>query len=217
MQATSTVHSDTLSPKARMVVAGAREIFLAHGFSAATTDMIQRAAGVSKSTVYAYYPTKEKLFEAVVEAECEAAIQAVHSVAMHLNDLRDVLSTLARAYMTIFLSPSGLALFRAIIGEAPRFPQLARHFYLVGPSSMNNLVAQHIERSTRIGELDVSSVGLETAASIFTNLVRSEAQMQCLTHPGSVPSAAQQDQWINTAVVTFLRAFGTSNFNAGKV
>jgi hypothetical protein len=59
-------------------------------------------------------------------------------------------------------------------------------------------------------------VGLETAASIFTNLVRSEAQMQCLTHPGSVPSAAQQDQWINTAVVTFLRAFGTSNFNAGK-
>lgn len=216
MQATSAIPSDTISPKAKMVVAGAREIFLAHGFSAATTDMIQRAAGVSKSTVYAYYPTKEKLFEAVVEAECERAIQAVHSVAMNMNDLRDILTTLARSYMEIFLSPSGLALFRAIIGEAPRFPQLARHFYVVGPSSMNNLVAQHIERSTRIGELDVSSVGLDTAASIFTNLVRSEAQMQCLTHPDSIPSGAQQDQWINTAVITFLRAFGTPSFHTGK-
>lgn len=209
MQTTSAIHSDTMSPKAKMVVAGAREVFLAHGFSAATTDMIQRAAGVSKSTVYAYYSTKEKLFEAVVEAECEAAIKAVHSVAMHIDNVRDVLSALARSYMAIFLSPSGLALFRAIVGEAPRFPELARHFYLVGPSSMNNLVAQHIERAARVGKLDVSSVGLETAASIFTNLVRSEAQMQCLTHPGATPSAAQQDQWINTAVVTFLRAFGT--------
>jgi TetR/AcrR family transcriptional regulator, mexJK operon transcriptional repressor len=39
------------SEKARAVLAGARAVFLANGFSAATTDMIQQAAGVSKSTV----------------------------------------------------------------------------------------------------------------------------------------------------------------------
>jgi hypothetical protein len=31
------------------------KVFLAHGFSAAATDMVQREAGVSKSTVYAHY------------------------------------------------------------------------------------------------------------------------------------------------------------------
>ena len=43
--------------KAAAVLAGARSVFLAPGFSAATTDMIQRAADVSKATVYARYPT----------------------------------------------------------------------------------------------------------------------------------------------------------------
>ncbi|KOQ92535.1 TetR/AcrR family transcriptional regulator, partial [Pluralibacter gergoviae] len=59
-----------VSAKAQKVLAGAKSIFLARGYSAATTDMIQQAAGVSKSTVYAYYPNKEALFTAVVEQQC---------------------------------------------------------------------------------------------------------------------------------------------------
>ncbi len=202
--------------KASRVVSGAREIFLAHGFSAATTDMIQRAAGVSKSTVYAYYPTKEALFEAVVEAECEKSLQAVREITLSEADIREVLTALARAYMGIFLAPAGLALFRVIIGEAPRFPQLARRFYLVGPQTMNGIVARHLEKACQAGELDVASVGLEAAAATFNNLVRSEAHMQCLTHPSSTPSAAQQDHWINLAVQTFLRAFGTCAIQAKR-
>lgn len=195
--------------KVKMVVAGARSVFLEHGFTAATTDMIQRAAGVSKSTVYAYYPTKEALFESVIEAECERALREAGEISPSQNNVREVLAGLARAYMNIFLSPEGLALFRVIVGEAPRFPQLARRFYLVGPQSMNKLVARYLDKHCADGELDVSSVGLEAAASVFNNLVRSEAQMQGLTHPSSMPSEAQQDQWIDLAVTTFLRAFGT--------
>ncbi|WP_212626251.1 TetR/AcrR family transcriptional regulator [Pseudomonas sp. PP3] len=195
--------------KVKMVVAGARAVFLEHGFTAATTDMIQRAAGVSKSTVYAYYPTKEALFESVIEAECERALREVGEISPSQNNVREVLTGLARAYMNIFLSPGGLALFRVIVGEAPRFPQLARRFYLVGPQSMNKLVARYLDKACADGALDVSSVGLEAAASVFNNLVRSEAQIQGLTHPASLPSEAQQDQWIDLAVTTFLRAFGT--------
>jgi Transcriptional regulator len=56
--------------KAYTVLRAARKIFLTYGFSGATTDMIQREAAVSKSTVYAHYANKEALFIAVVEAEC---------------------------------------------------------------------------------------------------------------------------------------------------
>lgn len=54
---------------------GAKAIFLERGYAAASTDMIQQAAGVSKSTVYAYYPNKEALFTAVIEIECERFLQ----------------------------------------------------------------------------------------------------------------------------------------------
>jgi TetR/AcrR family transcriptional repressor of mexJK operon len=194
--------------KAAAVLAGARSVFLAHGFSAATTDMIQQAAGVSKATVYARYATKEALFKAVIEAECDRFLGAVRTTAIHSRKLPDVLAALAHAYLHRVLSPDTLALFRAVVGEAPRFPALARQFYLVGPHGFNVIVERHLEEAAARGEVDFSSVGLEMAAIHFVNLVRGEAQMQCLTHPGAVPPQAQRDRWVAAAVTTFVRAFG---------
>lgn len=190
------------------MLAGARSVFLTHGFSAATTDMIQQAAGVSKATVYARYPTKDALFKAVIEAECDRLLGVVRATEIRSRQLPDVLLALAQAYLKLVLSPDILALFRAVVGEAPRFPALARQFYLVGPHGFNAIVERHLEEAAAAGRVDFSSVGLEMAAIHFVNLVRGEAQMQCLTHPGSVPSQAQCDQWASAAVTTFVRAFG---------
>ena len=209
-RATARVESPpaAVDDKAAAVLAGARSVFLAHGFSAATTDMIQQAAGVSKATVYARYATKEALFIAVIEAECERFLGTVRATVVRPLKLRDALEAMAQAYLKVVLSPAGLALYRTVVGEAPRFPALARQFYLVGPHGFNDIVERFLEAAAHRGELDVSSVGLEMATIHFVNLVRGEAQMQCLTHPEAVPAQAQFDQWSTAAVTTFLRAFG---------
>ncbi len=198
----------TVDDKAAAVLAGARSVFLAHGFSAATTDMIQQASGVSKATVYARYPTKEALFIAVIEAECERFLGTVRATVVRSRNLREVLEAMAHAYLRVVLSPAALALFRTVVGEAPRFPALARQFYLVGPHGFNDIVERFLEEAAARDELDFSSVGLEMATIHFVNLVRGEAQMQCLTHPEAVPAQAQFDQWATAAATTFLRAFG---------
>jgi TetR/AcrR family transcriptional repressor of mexJK operon len=195
------------SDKARAVLAGARAIFLAHGFNAATTDMIQQAAAVSKSTVYAHYPNKEALFTAVVEAECESFLKTARELTFSENRLADNLSAMAKAYLDIVLSPEGLALFRVIAAEAPRFPELGRRFYVAGPGAMNNIVAKALDVALLKGDIDLGGVGRDAAASLFVSMVRGEPHMQCLAHPDSKPSAAQVDQWASDAVTTFLRAF----------
>jgi TetR/AcrR family transcriptional regulator, mexJK operon transcriptional repressor len=200
-----------LSDKARAVLAGARAIFLAHGFNAATTDMIQQAAAVSKSTVYAHYPNKEALFTAVVEAECEFFLKTARELTFSENHLADTLNAMAQAYLEIVLSPEGLALFRVIAAEAPRFPELGRRFYVAGPGAMNNIVAKALDVALLKGEIDLGGVGRDAAASLFVSMVRGESQMQCLAHPDSKPSAAQRDQWASDAVTTFLRAFKSKN------
>ncbi len=63
-------------------------------------------------------------------------------------------------------------------------------------------------RAAQSGELDINSVGADTAAALFVSLLRGESQMECLTHPDAQPSAAQRDHWVGIAVVTFLKAFG---------
>ena len=59
--------ADELNIKALTVLRAARTVFLTHGFSAATADMIQREAGVS-SPRFTRYANKEALFTAVIEA-----------------------------------------------------------------------------------------------------------------------------------------------------
>ena len=196
-----------LSDKARTVLEAARRIFLANGFSLATTDMIQQAAGVSKSTVYSHYPNKEALFRAVVDAECERFIETARALRFSDQNLKATLTEMGTAYLAMALSPDTLAIIRIIISEAPRFPELARRFYLTGPGAMNNFVSEMLEAAMAKDQLDLGGIGRDAAASLFMNMVRGEAQMQCLTHPESQASAAQRDQWVNEAVITFLRAF----------
>lgn len=159
--------------------------------------------------MYAYFANKEALFVAVIEEGCASFLSSVRTLELPESNLAEALTALGRAYLRIVLSPEALSLFRVVIAEAPRFPDLARRFYLAGPAAMNGIVAAYLDRATARGEVDFSAIGRNAAAALFVDLVRSEAQLQCLTHPDSIPSAAQKDQWTAIAVTTFLRAYGS--------
>jgi AcrR family transcriptional regulator len=61
------------------VVAAAREAFTRHGYGAASTAAIARAAGVTRGALYHHFPDKTELFRAVfqaLEAELDATVRA---------------------------------------------------------------------------------------------------------------------------------------------
>lgn len=196
--------------KAYIVLRAARKIFFTHGFSAATTDMIQREAAVSKSTVYAHYPNKEALFVAVIEAECKALAETMHAIKFQAGKLQETLTALARAYLNIVLSEAGLSLHRIIVAESARFPALARNFYVAGPNVITRMIAEHFASATASGELDLGPLGVDEAARMFINMVRSEPQLLYLAHPHSPPPQKQVDRWIKVVVETLMRAYGRS-------
>jgi AcrR family transcriptional regulator len=202
--------SSSPGDKARAVLKAAATIFLQHGFSASTTDMIQREAGVSKATVYACYANKEALFAAVIESECAAFMSTVRAIDTRSADLKATLSEMGRAYMNILLSDTGLALFRVVVAEAPRFPDLARRFYQAGPRVAVGLFAERLTVFAERGELDLQSTGSEAAARAFLGLLRNDGQLEFLTHPNAHASAAQIEHWVEQAVTLFLRAFGVA-------
>src|SRR3982074_2269723 len=69
--------ADEGSGKRRQIVEGARQVFLAQGFDAASMGEIARVAGVSKGTLYVYFKSKEELFEAIVRQECQANAEQI--------------------------------------------------------------------------------------------------------------------------------------------
>ena len=60
LERVATAPADDESAKRRQIIDGARAVFLAQGFDAASMNDIARAAGVSKGTLYVYFKHKEE-------------------------------------------------------------------------------------------------------------------------------------------------------------
>src|SRR5215510_11830309 len=102
-------------PKRRQIVTGARRVFLAQGFDAASMGAIAREAGVSKGTLYVYFKNKEELFEAIVDEQCHLLAREIST----FNEQADIETELKRfgAAWTRLLCrrPGGLSPLRTII------------------------------------------------------------------------------------------------------
>lgn len=192
--------------KIRAVLSAATTVFLSHGFGSATTDMIQREAGVSKATLYACFATKEALFSAVIADCCQRMADAFLAMTPEPGDIEVTLTRIGQSYLDMLLSAEGLALFRVVVAEAPRFPELGRQFYLAGPKVIADMIAKQLEQADAQGAIQLHGLGAAGAAGLFISLLRGEAQLECLTHPQSRPSEVQRDQWVSLAVRVFLNA-----------
>lgn len=120
--------------KRGQILAGAQRVFLEQGFAAASTDVIAREAGVSKRTLYAYYPSKEELFadvlrELTVDNPQTRVLESVQLVdPSSTEELREALYMLARKLMTTIMETDYLALLRTIIADSHRFPEISEIF-----------------------------------------------------------------------------------------
>ncbi|MGD1036487.1 MAG: TetR family transcriptional regulator C-terminal domain-containing protein [Roseiarcus sp.] len=63
----------------RAILAAVEAVFAAHGFGGATMAAIAARAGVPKSNVHYYFPTKERLYRAVTERVLVAWLEAASS------------------------------------------------------------------------------------------------------------------------------------------
>ena len=89
--------------KAESVLAAAKRAFLAAGFGAVSMDTIAREAGVSKATVYAHFGSKEDLFGAVIERECEQYFSRFSVDELDPRDVRASLTVLGRRFLELVL------------------------------------------------------------------------------------------------------------------
>src|ERR1700704_1989558 len=116
------------SAKRRQIMEGAREVFLAQGFDAASMGEIARKAGVSKGTLYVYFKSKEELFEAIAEEQCSLQAERVFELDSADHDVAAVLTRLGTAFTTLMCGRS-ISPIRTVIAIADRMPARRPPFY----------------------------------------------------------------------------------------
>lgn len=127
--------------KAERILNVGWELFLSRGVESVSMEAIAAEAGVSKVTVYKYYPDKATLFEAAVR-RATLGIEAAQNLPTPGGTLRERLEQFGIGLMTFLGSPQAVAFYSVLAGELRRNPQLAQRFYDLGPGrTMANLTA----------------------------------------------------------------------------
>jgi AcrR family transcriptional regulator len=111
------------------ILEAALTCFKERGFAATRLEDVAARAGVTKGTIYLYYPSKEELFKAVVRGELLPNLQRLEA---DLNEPGPASALLERlfTFWTQVIIPSPVSVLpKLVIAEAGNFPELAR-FYL---------------------------------------------------------------------------------------
>ena len=186
------------------VLKAALRLFLEQGFGATSMDAIAREAGCSKATLYAHVKSKEELFAAITATFAEQ-FAASHPAFESEPDIRSALLRFARDHVALLLSPEGAAMYRIVIAEAPRFPELGRAFYKNGPAIRWGALVKYLQRADAQGLLKIDDAGL--AASEFVAMISGMLHLRVMLGHADEISAAEQEAGVEHGVDAFLRAY----------
>lgn len=193
------------TPKQRDIADAATRLFMAQGYAQVSMDVIARAAGVSKATLYAYFASKERLFASLVGDACTRSGPSSVVLSDNAADVRETLATLADRTLRFMLEEQSLAIYRVVMAESARFPELGRAFYERGPATGRRNLAVWLEHQMAAGQLRRADP--EIAAEQFTGLLRTHLQMRALLGVDPKPTAAEIEATAAAAVDTFMRAY----------
>jgi AcrR family transcriptional regulator len=196
----------TAAAKRRQILAGARHVFGELGFERASVDVIALRAGVSKATVYSHFHDKKRLFVACVLEESDAMRAGLEACMARCSagEVEDVLQAIGENVMRVILSPAVASLYRQVISEAARFPEIGRMVFEGGARLLQAAIAAQLQRWHERGALGIPDARI--AAIQFLALCQGDLAVQSRLGVLPQPTDAVVRATVEQAVRTFVRA-----------
>ncbi len=202
--------ADPASAKRRQILAGARQVFSELGFERASVDLIAARAGVSKATIYNHYEDKKALFVACVTYDIEQMRAGLCACTGEpAADVEQTLQLIGEKMMALFLSPSIVALWRQIMSEATRLPDMAQTIFDRGPKVIHAAVAAYLDRWSRSGALRIEDA--HAAAVQFVALCQGDLGTRSRLGVLHQPADDEVRASVARGVRTFVRAYRTAS------
>jgi TetR/AcrR family transcriptional repressor of mexJK operon len=191
--------------KPAQIMAAAKELFTSQGFGATSMDAIARTANVSKATLYAHFSGKEELFAAMVSNECRTQARLLSAPDADDRELTEALWEIGRNYIAFLVSPPAIAIFRVVVAETARFPDLGRIFFESGPNKMRRTLSGFLAKAVERGRLDIADSW--RAAEHLIGMLQTPVHLCVLFGLKDGFTKDELDKVVKDAVEAFLRAY----------
>ena len=120
---------------------------------------------MSKATLYVYFDSKERLFEAIAHEACLAQAQQIFALDPADHDVEAVLTRLGREFVKFFCRPGAMSPLRTVISISERMPEIGQGFLRNGPAKGAAAFRGYLESRVAAGTLAIDDC--EVAAAQF--------------------------------------------------
>jgi AcrR family transcriptional regulator len=192
----------------------AREVFLESGYEGASIEEVVRRVGGSKTSLYSYFGSKEGLFGDVVKAQCDEFLANLGIPTETDDDVEGTLRAIAHRFLNVFLDRDKSELFRIVVAEAARFPELAQRFFDSGPDRAHTQLGAYLRRQQAAGRIDCEDP--EFAANVFLEMVKSTPHFRGLLGLPPFTDDRPKAQHVEQVVRLFLNGCGASGASRSR-
>ena len=135
------------------LISSALDLFVERGFSATRLEDVAARAGVSKGTLYLYFPSKEDLFKAVVRGGIVPAIERAEKLLNeHQGNADTLIRNMVKGWWVSVGSTRLGGIPKLMISESRNFPELTQFYFREVISRVHRLVAAAVQRGIDSGE-----------------------------------------------------------------
>ncbi|HSV71554.1 MAG TPA: TetR/AcrR family transcriptional regulator [Methylibium sp.] len=131
----------------------ALELFVEKGFAATRSEEVAVRAGVSKGTLYLYYPSKEELLKAVIRENISAEIAEGEDIVRAFEGpTTELLPHLIHEWWRRIGETKASGICKIILSEVRNFPDIAQFYLEEVIEPAERMIASVIERGIARGE-----------------------------------------------------------------
>lgn len=176
--ATQQVADQRREKRRRAMLDAAEALFLENGYESTTLNDIVARSGGSLATLYDLFGGKPGLLTAMVNERCARIAEFINATQLGNRKPADALRAIARHLLDQLNDEAGIALFRVVISEMPRLPELGHRFYEAGPATASRLMARYLDDQAQAGTLEMDDP--QEAAMLFIHMVIGDHHMRLL-------------------------------------
>ena len=149
----------------------ALDLFVEKGFAATRSEEVAARAGVSKGTLFLYFPSKEELFKAVVrENMVRHQTEGAEEIARFEGPTAALLQYLMLEWWRRYGATKASGISKLVMSEASNFPDLARFFQEEVVTPGHAMIRSVLQRGIERGEFRAVDMDL-TVHSVLAPLL----------------------------------------------
>jgi len=194
-------------PKDQAILAAAMELFLGRGYASTTMDAVAEAAGFTKQTVYAYFPSKDALFTQMIVYLCERPSRYKAPKYSGRVTFSKLLYAHGSALLSLITQPDVLATTRLVISESGRHPEIAKFYYESGTQRLVQATTQFLDECNAKKLAHIPNT--QSAASYFLAMLKGQYYVRLILGVKPSPSQKSKDAHVLETVRMFEKLYAS--------